>query len=199
VFLGKLFAMFLVSMVGICVWATAIGGLIELAGMNSATLGGFDVHNLPTPGVGWPLYLAFAAIYFTMNYLVIGSVFLTIGSIAATVREVQTLSMPATMAQIVVFFLATLALADPGGPMEIAAIAFPLSSPYAMLARAAVQESLWPHLMAIGWQALWVFVFIRGGASLFRKRVMKSGPQRGKRRSWRRKGPAVAETSASPL
>jgi ABC-2 type transport system permease protein len=182
-FFGKLFAMFLVSMVGITVWGAAIGGLIELAGMNPAILGGFDVQNLPTPAVGWPLYLAFAVIYFTLNYLVIGSVFLTIGSIAATVREVQTLSMPATMAQIVVFFVATLALADPGGPTEIAAIVFPLSSPYAMLARAAVEESLWPHLLAIGWQILWVVLFIRAGATLFRKRVMKSGPQPGKRRT----------------
>jgi ABC-2 type transport system permease protein len=201
VFLGKLFAMFLVSMVGICVWATAVGGLIELAGMNPALLGGFDVRNLPTPGAGWPLYLAFAIIYFTMNYLVIGSVFLTIGSIAATVREVQTLSMPATMAQIVVFFFATLALADPGGPIELVAIAFPLSSPYAMLARAAVQESLWPHVLAIGWQALWVVLFIRGGASLFRRRVMKSGRPRMKRkgRFWRRTVPAVAKTPRNTI
>jgi ABC-2 type transport system permease protein len=123
-----------------------------------------------------------AVIYFTMNYLVIGSVFLTIGSIAATVREVQTLSMPATMAQVVVFFVATLALANSGGPVELGAILFPLSSPYAMLARAAVEESLWPHLLAIAWQALWVVLFIRAGASLFRRKVMKSGPQPIKRR-----------------
>jgi ABC-2 type transport system permease protein len=200
-FFGKLFAMFLVSMVGIAVWGTVIVGLIELAGMNPAMLGGFDVQNLPTPGVGWPLFLCFAVIYFTMNYLVIGSVFLTIGSIAATVREVQTLSMPATMAQIVVFFVATLALVDPGGPLEIVAILFPLSSPYAMLARAAVQDSLWPHLLAIGWQALWVVLFIRGGASLFRRRVMKSGPQPVKRkgRFARRVGPAVAKSASRAL
>jgi ABC-2 type transport system permease protein len=196
VFLGKLFAMFLVSMVGITVWVAAVAGLIGLAGMNPSILGGVDVHNLPTPGVGWPLFLAFAVVYFTMNYLLIGSVFLTIGSIAATVREVQTLSMPATMAQIVVFFFATLALVDPGGPMELVAIAFPLSSPYAMVARAAVEETLWPHLLAIGWQIVWVVLFIRTGASLFRRRVMKSGPQRAKRqRRWRGAAQAVVKTS----
>jgi ABC-2 type transport system permease protein len=114
---------------------------------------------------------------------------------------VQTLSMPATMAQIVVFFVATLALVDPGGPLEIVAILFPLSSPYAMLARAAVQDSLWPHLLAIGWQALWVVLFIRGGASLFRRRVMKSGPQPVKRkgRFARRVGPAVAKSASRAL
>jgi ABC-2 type transport system permease protein len=96
----------------------------------------------------------------------------------------------------VVFFVATLALAAPGGPMEIAVILFPLSSPYAMLARAALQESLWPHLLAIAWQALWVVLFIRGGASLFRRRVMKSGPRPAKRRrKSRQMAAAVAKTS----
>jgi len=200
-FFGKLLAMFLVSMVGITVWASVIGALVQLAGMNPAMLGGFDAHNLPTPGVGWPLFLALSVVYFTMNYLVIGSVFLTIGSIAATVREVQTLSMPATMAQVVVFFVATLALANPGGPVELGAILFPLSSPYAMLARAAVQESLWPHALAIAWQALWVVLFIRAGASLFRRKVMKSGPQPLKRKGgrFRRKGPEVAPTAPAGL
>ena len=190
VFLGKLFAMFLISTVGIIVWATAIGGLVELAGMNPGLVGGMDMHNLPTPGVGWPLFFVFAAIYFTTNYLLIGAVYLTIGSIASTVREVQTLSMPATMGQIVVFFLATLALADQGGPLELAGIAFPLSSPYAMLARAAVQESLWPHLLAIGWQIVWVAVFIRVGARMFRRKVMKSGPRPVKKKRGR-SGPAI--------
>ena len=118
-FFGKLFAMF----AGVDGRDNRLGDgdrrADQLAGMNPAMLGGFDVHDLPTPGVGWPLSWASRSIYFTMNYLVIGSVFLTIGSIAATVREVQTLSMPATMAQIVVFFVATLALADPGGPLEL--------------------------------------------------------------------------------
>jgi len=79
--------------------------------------------------------------------------------------------------------------------MEIVAIAFPLSSPYAMVARAAVEETLWPHLLAIGWQIVWVALFIRTGASLFRRRVMKSGPQPGKRRGlFRRTGRAPVET-----
>lgn len=191
-FFGKLFAMFLVSMVGIVAWATVIGGLVGLASLNGSAIGGLDLSNLPEPGVGWPLFLAFAVIYFTMNYLLLGSVYLTIGSMAATVREVQTLSMPATMAQVVVFFFSTFALTDIGGPTELAAIAFPLSSPYAMLARAAVEESLWPHLLAIGWQVLWVVLFIRAGASLFRRRVMKSGPQRVQRRGFFRRAGRAA-------
>ena len=52
---------------------------------------------------------------------------------------------------------------------------FPLSSPFAMLARAAQSEALWPHMLALAWQALCVILFVRFGAMIFRRRVMKSG------------------------
>ena len=92
-------------------------------------------------------------------------------------REVQTLSMPVTMSQVLLFFFASYAMAHMGEPIEILAMAFPLSSPFAMLARAAQDGALWPHALGLAWQALWVAIFIRVGAGLFRRRVMKSGPQ----------------------
>ncbi|MEO6388410.1 MAG: ABC transporter permease [Croceibacterium sp.] len=194
VFLGKLFAMLAISMVGIAVWATVIGGFMGLPGFEHMFGGAVSFNNLPAPGVGWPLFLLLGIAYFAMAYLLLGSVFLAIGSLATTVREVQTLSMPVTMMQVFVFLFATLAASDHGGPLEWAAIAFPFSSPFAMLARAAQEEAVWPHLLALLWQMSWVALSIKFGAALFRKRVMKSGPQGAKRRKfWQRQRPAVAK------
>ena len=172
VFMGKLFAMLAISVFGLAVWGT-VGSVLLWAG-------GVSLSDYANPGVGWPVFFLLGAIYFGMGYLLLGSVFLTIGSMAATVREVQTLSMPVTMAQVLVFFLASLAVTKIGEPMEFAAIAFPLSSPFAMLARAAMDEAIWPHLLAIAWQIFCVAVFIRIGSSLFRRKVMKSGPRSAK-------------------
>lgn len=190
VFMGKLFAMLGISMVGILVWGSL--------GTTALLMGGRSLSEFANPGVGWPLFFVFGAIYFGMGYLLLGSVFLAVGSMAATVREVQTLSMPVTMAQVLVFFFASLAVARTGEWMEYAAIIFPLSSPFAMLARAAVDEAIWPHLLALAWQALCVAVFIHAGATLFRKRVMKSGPQAKKpsRGLWRRSFSKRSETQA---
>ncbi|WP_120076129.1 ABC transporter permease [Aurantiacibacter odishensis] len=169
VFLGKLFAMLGISVVGIAVWGAT--------GFAVLTAGGVTLSDYANPGVGWPIFFLLFALYFGMGYLLLGAIFLAVGSLATTVREVQTLSMPATMFQIIVFFLASLAVTDRGGWPEYTAIAFPLSSPFAMVARAATEETLWPHLVALAWQALCVAVFVKAGASLFRKRVMKSGPR----------------------
>jgi ABC-2 type transport system permease protein len=181
VFLGKLFAMLAISLVGVAVWATVIGSLIGLSGFEGMFGGAIDLSNLPAPGVGWAAFFLLGIAYFSMSYLLLGSIFLAIGSLATTVREVQTLSMPVTMLQVLLFFFANLAMGMPGTPTEWAAMTFPLSSPFTMLARAAQHDALWPHAVALGWQLVWVLLFIRFGAALFRKRVMKSGPQGTKR------------------
>jgi len=177
VFFGKLFAMLAVSLVAIVVWGTA-GGLVLAAG-------GRSLQELADPAVGWPTFLALGAVYFALAYLLIGSVFLAIGSMATTVREVQTLSLPATMLQLFGFLFATYAMTRPNTSIELAAMVLPFSSPFAMLARAAQEPAVWPHLAAIGWQVLWVLLLVGIGSRLFRTRVMKSGSGGRAPRWWR--------------
>jgi ABC-2 type transport system permease protein len=174
VFFGKLFAMLAVSFVGLTAWGSAYG-LLTLAG-------GAGLSDYAAPAIGWPAFVALGVVYFAMAYLLLGAMFLTLGSMASTVREVQTLSMPASMGQLMVFFFASYAMAQPGSGIELAARIFPLSSPFAMLARAAQDGAIMPHVMALLWQALWVTLFVRFGAGLFRRRVMKSGPQGARKR-----------------
>jgi ABC-2 type transport system permease protein len=169
-FIGKLFAMLAASIVGIVVWISAGALLIQMI-----KTGG--VATLPPPAVGWPAFLVLGITYFGMYYLLLGALFLMIGAQASTVREVQTLSMPVTFAQVVLFGFAATAIGAPDSVKGIAAAVFPWSSPMTMLARAAEQPELWPHLVAILWQALWVAVILRLGAQLFRKTVLKSGPR----------------------
>ena len=175
-FVGKLFAMLAASVLGLVVWIGSGALLIQLL-----KYGG--LATLPTPAVGWPAFLFFGVVYFAMNYLLFGAAFLTMGAQASTSREVQVMSMPITFAQVLIFGLASIAIGSPDSPEGLAAAIFPLSSPMAMLARAAEEPELWPHLAAIVWQALWVGLILRLGASLFRKTVLKSGPQT--RRWWK--------------
>lgn len=169
IFMGKLFAMLAVSLVGITVWA---GGAI--LGLMLFPTGG----SLPEPAVGWPLFVILTILYYSANYLLLGALFLGIGSQAGSVREVQTLSMPVTVGQILVFMFASFAVGPFNSLLGIAAAVFPFSSPLAMIARAAQTPELWTHVAAIAWQAAWVWITIRLGARLFRSNVMRSGTSR---------------------
>jgi ABC-2 type transport system permease protein len=112
-----------------------------------------------------------------MNYLLLGAVFLTIGAQASTVREVQTMSMPVTFGQVLIFGFAATAIGSANAPEAIAAAIFPLSSPMVMMARAAEDPAWWPHIAALAWQAVWVALILKVGARMFRKTVLKSGPR----------------------
>ena len=168
IFLGKLIAMLGVSVTGIAVW-----GSIVAIGIFSVLPSGTP---MPVPAIGWPVFIALAAAYYVMNYMLLGGAFLGIGAQANTVREVQTLSMPITMAQLAVFALASATVNDFSAPLGRFAAIFPLSSPLTMIAHAAQDAEIWPHLLALVWQALWVAIIIRFAARQFRKSVLKSGP-----------------------
>ena len=171
IFLGKLFAMLVISLLGIALWTGVGAAAIAIIAAEGRGV-------LAPPAVGWPMFLTLAAAYFVMSYLLLGAVFLGIGGQASTAREVQTLSMPVTMAQVVVFALAATAVGQPDSPRALAVAIFPLSSPFVMIARAAEQAQLWPHVIAIIWQALWVALILRVAARMFRRSVLKSGPAR---------------------
>jgi ABC-2 type transport system permease protein len=166
VFLGKLFAMLGMALLGIFVW-TAVG----VIGLQFAR----GIPNFPTPAVGWPMFITLCFTYFIMAYLMLGALFLGIGAMAATVREVQTISMPVTMAQLINFFFASYALTKTGQPVEQFAAIFPFSSPFAMIGRAALEPNLWHHAVAIVGQILFAILLLRLGVVLFKRNVMKSG------------------------
>lgn len=172
IFLGKLIAMLGVSLTGITIWSSLIAGAVF------ATMA--PGQPIPVPASGWPLFVLLGALYYVMNYMILGGLFLGIGSQASTVREVQTLSMPVTMAQLAIFALGSSVVSNLDSPLGIFAAIFPLSSPLTMLARAAQIETLWLHLLALVWQGLWVALIIRFAARRFRIGVLKSGaPKRG--------------------
>jgi ABC-2 type transport system permease protein len=183
IFYGKLIAMLGVSLTGIIVWGSVIG--LTVVSFIPAGI------PLPLPAMGWPLFIALGAAYYIMNYMLLGGAFIGIGAQANSAREVQTLSMPITMSQLAVFALASATVNDSSGPLATFAAIFPLSSPLAMLGRAAQDATIWPHLVALVWQGLWVAIIVRFAAKRFRSGVLKSG---GPKRRWFKRSRKAAES-----
>ena len=172
VFLGKLIAMLGINFVGLALWSGMLGiGFLFLNAMQ-------DWVALPqvAPAIGWPVFIALMVLYYTTNYMILGALFLGIGGQASNIREIQTISMPVTILQVMTFLLAMQVVGSETGLVAWFAYLVPFSSPLAMIALAAESDLLWPHLAALAWQALWVAVIIRVFARLFRATVLKSAP-----------------------
>jgi ABC-2 type transport system permease protein len=170
VFLGKIIAMLGTSFVGLALW----GGMLSLGYFFVSAVQSYV--NMPEvgPAVGWPAFVILVILYYGANYVLLGSLFLGIGAQASNIREIQTLSMPVTMLQVAVFLVAVSVVGSEGGALNWFAYLFPFSSPLAMVALASTSASLWPHLLALLWQAVWVVIIIRLSTRLFRRTVLKS-------------------------
>ncbi len=175
VFLGKLIAMLGISFVGLALW----GGMAGLAYLFLQVVQDFMTLPQAGPAVGWPVFIALVLLYYGANYMLLGALVLGIGGQASNIREIQTLSMPVTMLQVGVFFLAVSVVGRTDGALTWFAYLFPFSSPMAMIAMASQYETLWPHLLALVWQAIWVVLIIRISTRLFRRTVLKSASSTG--------------------
>ncbi|RJF93531.1 ABC transporter permease [Sphingomonas cavernae] len=169
VFLGKLIGMFGVALLFIAFW-----GVLALLGLSQLPADAPSIASL-NPAIGMPAFVLLAAAYFTMAYLLLGAVFLGVGAQAATVREIQMLSLPITIFQVAMFGLSSAAASNPGSTLALVAETFPFSSPFAMAAHGATDARVWPHLLALGWQLIWVALVITLAARMFRRGVLKSG------------------------
>jgi len=170
VFFGKLLGTFGVALLFLVFWGTLISqiGTLMPAGM-AAGLAAL------TPAMGMPMFTLLFFGYFTMAYMLLGAVFLGVGAQASSVREIQLLSLPITLIQVSMFGLGAIAISHPSGWLATFARVFPLSSPYFMAGRAAQSPDLWPHVVALAWQTVWVAIFVAVGVHAFRRGVLQSG------------------------
>ncbi|MCD2324043.1 ABC transporter permease [Sphingomonas sp. IC-56] len=175
VFFGKLIGAFGSALLFVCFWGALVANIPRFLPGDIAA----EVGEIGT-AVGPVFALLFVA-YFTMAYMLQSAVFLGMGALAGTQREIQMLSLPITVFQFGMLGLASYAAGHPDGWVTTFAEVFPFSSPLAMAARAANAPELWPHLLALAWQALWVGITVTVAARLFRRGVLKSGgPKRRK-------------------
>jgi ABC-2 type transport system permease protein len=170
VFFGKLVAWLGVSLLGMALWS----GVLGLLYVFTQTLAHW-IYVPVAPAIGWPVFILLALLYFTSNFMLLGAIFLSVGAQASNVKEIQTISMPVTIMQVMVLLLAGTTVSATSGAMYWVAFIFPLSSPLSMIALGVQSDSLWPHLVALVWQFLWVAIFVRLAALMFRQTVMKSG------------------------
>lgn len=170
VFFGKLIGMFGAAVLFVLFWATILINATKLLPPDVAL-----AFPSLVAAIGAPVYALLFIAYFTMAYMLLGAVFLSVGAQTSTQRELQMLSLPITIFQMAMFGLALGAATRPGSWIETVAQIFPFSSPFAMVGLAGSSPVVWPHLLALAWQVLWVAIIITVGARWFRRGVLKSG------------------------
>lgn len=167
IFYGKLLSVLLMAATGMAVWVACALWFATpaLAGLN-----------VVPPAIGWPIFSVLALIYAFAAILLFGAIYLAAGAYASTARDLQAVAVPLTMVQVFSFALALNGAQASDPTFRLAAFVVPWSSPFAMLAVAADGRALIPHLLALGWQIVCVYVVVRWSASAFRESVLNGKP-----------------------
>ncbi|MES2442969.1 MAG: ABC transporter permease [Pseudomonadota bacterium] len=176
VFFGKLIGAFGSAVLFIGFWGAMLAALPRFLPV------GFAAAFAELGAAIGPLFPLLFIGYFTMAYMLLSAVFLGVGALASSQREIQMLSLPITVFQVGVLGFATYGATHPDSWIALASQIFPFSSPHAMAARAANSPELWPHLLALVWQLFWVAITVTIAARLFRRGVLKSGSPKPRRK-----------------
>jgi ABC-2 type transport system permease protein len=180
VFVGKLMAMMGVGILFIAFWAliATVGGTAASIWMASMPAGAAMPDATAelskyAPAVGWTAFLWLVLAYMITNFMLYGSLFLGIGSLAATTREIQMLSFPITILQMIAYFIPLSNLkGNSDGAFQRFAEIFPFTSPYSMVSKAALDPNISWHVAAVLWQGLWVTIVIMLSVKMFRRGVL---------------------------
>lgn len=167
IFYGKLMAVLLLALTGTGVW---ILGALAYATPILASLG------VAEPATGWPVFASLGLLYALSAVLLFGAIYLAVGAYASTNRELQSVAMPLTVFQILCFALAMNGHMTNQHSIQYAAAIIPWSSPFYMLGKAATQQSLLPHVLAIAWQIASALLIVKVSALAFRASVLNGRP-----------------------
>ncbi len=139
--MGKITGIGAVGVTQLLLWVLLIGGLVTAAqdlipqDTRQALQSLFAVINL-LHTANWGLILFCFLFYFLGGYLFYSSLFAAIGSaVNEDPQDAQALMMPVTMPIIFSFFVMSVAIQEPGGPLAVWGSIIPFSAPIVMMAR----------------------------------------------------------------
>jgi ABC-2 type transport system permease protein len=161
--------------------ANAMGNTASAAQVGDAAKKLFQftsaLHN-----VNWALIMFCFLFYFIGGYLFYSALFAAVGSaVNEDPQEAQSLMMPITLPVIFSFFIMSMAVQDPAGPLAVWASIIPFSSPIVMLARIPFGVPWWQLLLSMG---LLVLGFL--GTTWLAGKIYRTGIlMYGKKPSWK--------------
>ena len=96
-----------------------------------------------------PQILFFFTLFLVLGYVFYGACFIALGSLSQSMQDAQTLTTPIVLILTLCVLVVPMGLENPDSPILYAASFFPLSSPFAMLARLPSNPPLWEVLLSV--------------------------------------------------
>lgn len=128
-------------------------------------------------------------LWFVIGFLLFAVLFGAAGSLVSRTEDAQTIAMPMSLTAVVGFFVSLSALNDPEGSVAVAATFFPLTAPFVVPVRAALQAiPAWQYLLAVVISLLALVLLTGVAGRIYSGGVLRFGSRVGWREAWRSAG-----------
>jgi ABC-2 type transport system permease protein len=155
-------------------------GTIVVALIALRVTGAFD---LPPVEVGIVLNLL---LWFVIGFLIFAVLFGAAGSLVSRTEDANTIAMPMSMTAVVGFFVSITALNDPDGVVATVFTFIPLTAPFVVPVRTALQAiPLWQYLAAVVISAIALAVFTVIAGRIYSGGLLRYGGRVRVREAWR--------------
>lgn len=142
--------------------------------------GAFDLPPIEAPAV---LNLL---LWFVIGFLLFAVLFGAAGSLVSRTEDANTIAMPMSLTAVVGFFVSISALNDPDGAVAVVATFVPLTAPFVVPVRAALEAlPAWQYLLAVAVSLLALVVLTGIAGRIYAGGVLRFGSRVGWREAWR--------------
>ena len=119
-----------------------------------------------------PKLIIFFFVFLILGYIFYGACFIALGSLSQSMQDAQTLTTPIVLILTLCVFVVPLGLENPDSPILRIASIFPLSAPFASIARLPSDPPLWELLLSAFVLALLCIGVVALAGRIFRYGVM---------------------------
>ena len=165
---GKILALGLLGLIQMILWGAALVIIMgQLPSISPELLG------IKAPSAGQMILLI---IYFICGYLLLSSIYASIGALSTSMREGPQLAAFVTLPMMIPLWALSIITASPGGPIAVAMSIFPLTAPLTMVSRIAISDVPPTEIaLSLSLLALTVIFAIWLTGRLFRVNTLLSG------------------------
>lgn len=171
ILIGKLAGVAGVSVTLFVIWG-GVGAIVSVLG--GSALQSIDPRLAELLGsVFDPVLLAAALFFFTIGYLMYGSIFLAMGSLCDTLQDAQTLMGPVIWTLMLPLLFLAFSLEASDSTLVRAASWVPLWTPFIMMARLPADPPLWEVVGASALMIVTMLFVLWGAAAVFRQGALR--------------------------
>lgn len=156
-----------VTTVVVALIAVRITGVLELPQLGLATI-------------------AHLVLWFVLGFIIFAVIFGAAGSLVSRPEDAQTVAFPLSMIAVVGFFLSQSALSDPEGTSALIGTFIPLTAPFVVPVRAALDGiPMWQYLIAVAITCLAIAGMVSIGGRIYAGGILRFGTRVKWREAWR--------------